>query len=181
MADLIAKTPCEGLLPLSVGTCTLSEVLPDAITSVSPQSGKTRAVSDALKKAHAVGFPLPNRTSGKEGLRCIWFAPDQAMLVGPIPDPIKGASLCDQSDGWAIMRLKGGNCDDVLARLIPVDLRASVFKRGHTARTMLNHMPLSITRTGANSFDLMVFRSMAQTAVHEISGAMKLAATRKAQ
>ena len=40
-------------------------------------------------------------------------------------------------DGWACVRLDGSAAEDVLARLVPVDLRGSVFKRGHTARAQL--------------------------------------------
>jgi len=34
-------------------------------------------------------------------------------------------------------------------------------------------VPASITRTGANAFDIMVFRSMAVTAVHELGVALR--------
>ena len=173
MASLPVKTPCEWLLPVSVGTCTLSELTPDAITSIAPVRGKTRAVSEALKKMHGVGFPARNRATGRQGARCIWFGPGLAMLVGPVSNVVKDAAMTDQSDGWAVMRLQGRDAEAVLARLVPVDLRARIFKRGHTARTLLFHVPVSITRTGVSGFDIMVFRSMAKTAVDELVQAMK--------
>lgn len=173
MANLIAKTPCEGLLPIAAGDCSLTEVTPEAITSIAPAKGKEKSVSDALKKAHGMVFPAPNRATGKDGSRLIWTGRGQALLVGPMPKAIAGAAMTDQSDAWAVMRLEGALAEDVLARLVPVDLRAATFKRGHTARTMLFHLSCSITRIGANAFDIMVFRSMAKTAVHELSTAMK--------
>ena len=87
--------------------------------------------------------------------------------------------MTDQSDGWAVMRLEGAGARDVLARLCPLDLRAPVFKRGHTARSLLGHMNASITRVGVNAFEIMVFRSMANTAVHELNEAMKSVAAQK--
>ena len=173
MVELITKSPCEGLLPLTVGGCSLHEVVVQAITSVAPARGQEKATSDALKKLHGVAFPAPGRATGKDGARCIWFGPGQAMLLGAPVAPIMGAVLSDQSDGWAVMRLSGPRAADALARLVPVDLRARAFKRGHTARTLLFHVPASITRTGANAFDIMVFRSMAATAMHELGVALR--------
>lgn len=173
MVSLIAKAPCEGLLPIAAGDCTLSEVSPEAITSIMPASGQEKSVSEALKRAHGLAFPAPNRATGKEGGRLVWTGLGQAFLVGPVPKPVSGAAMTDQSDAWAVMRLEGASAEAVLARLVPVDLRVVGFKRGHTARTMLFHMSCSITRVGANSFDIMVFRSMAKSAVHELSTAMR--------
>ena len=179
MVSLIAKTPCEGLLPLTVGRCTLAEVLPGAITSIMPAKGQETAVSDAIKAAHGMVFPAAGRATGRDGARLIWSGQGQALLVGPASGPIDGAAVTDQSDAWAVMRLEGEEAEDVLARLVPVDLRAAVFKRGHTARTMLFHMSCSITRVGPNAFDIMVFRSMARTAVHELTVAMKSVAAQR--
>jgi len=173
MASLIAKSPCADLLPLAAGTTMLTEILPEAITSIAPARGKAKAVSDALKAELGVAFPAPNRATGKEGARLIWTGGDQAFFIGPRPKAIAGAAITDQSDAWAVMRLEGADAEAVLARLVPVDLGAAAFKRGHTARTMLFHMSCSITRTGVNAFDILVFRSMAATGVHEVYRAMK--------
>ncbi|MGR3662489.1 MAG: sarcosine oxidase subunit gamma [Paracoccaceae bacterium] len=101
------------------------------------------------------------------------MGPGQAFLIGPEAQKLKGAALSDQTDGWSRMQVKGENSVAVLARLVPVDLRDATFKRSHTARTKLFHVGLSITRTGENQFELLVFRSMAKTVVDELSVAMK--------
>ena len=173
MANLIAQTPCMGLLPFSVGSCILSESLPEAITSIAPAKGQEKLVSDALKKNLGAAFPSANRTTGKEGARLVWSGRGQALFVGPKPGVIKGAAITDQSDAWAVMRLEGQCAEAVLARLVPVDVRIATFKRGHAARTQLFHMSCSIARIGATAFEIMVFRSMAKTAVHELSTAMR--------
>lgn len=173
MVKLIAKTPCEGLLPVSAGDCSLTELAPEAITSISPEKGREKLVSDTLDSSSGISFPAVNRATGKDGNRLIWSGAGQALLLGPAQKAVKGASTTDQSDAWAVMRLDGKNAEAVLARLVPVDLRAATFKRGHTVRTMLFHMTCSITRVGANTFDIMVFRSMAKSAVHELSTAMR--------
>lgn len=180
MAELIAKSPCEGLLPLSIGGVTLSEAAPGVLTSVAPYAGQEPALSVALKDAHGMAFPAPNRTTGRASARMIWLSRGQAMLVGPAPDPALAAhgALTDQSDAWAVVTLEGEGAVDVLARLVPLDLRAGAFKRGHTARTDLMHMMASLTRLGENAFQIMVFRSMAETLVHDLKTAMEGVAAR---
>ena len=180
MADLIALSACKDLLPLTVGGVTLSEVIPDAMTSLAPFKGQHKATSAALKAAHGMALPAPNRTSGKASARAIWLSRGQVMLVGPAPDIrlAEHAALTDQTDAWAVVRLKGIGVEDVLARLVPVDVRASVFKRGHTVRTDLMHMMASVTRVGDRAFQIMVFRSMAETLVHDLNSAMEAVASR---
>ena len=127
-----------------------------------------------------MALPAANRATRKAGARAIWFGREQALLVGIDPDAslAKHAALTDQSDAWAVTTLTGLQATDVLARLTPLDLRDAHFKRGHTARSDLMHMNASITRTGADSFMILVFRSMAQTLLHDIQTAMEGVAAR---
>ena len=180
MVELQAKSPFEGLLPLSVGSVDLSEVAPGHLTSIAPFRGQAKALSAALKDAHGMAAPAPNRVTGKEGARALWFGHDMLMLHGPAADGAlrKHAALTDQSHGWAIVRLEGADAAEVLARLTPIDLRDSQFKRGHTARTELRHMMASITRLGPQSYQVMVFRGFAETLVHDLKVAMQSVAAR---
>lgn len=180
MVELKAKSPCDGLLPLTIGRIKLSEADLGVLTSVAPYAGKTKATSAAMTKAHGVAFPAANRALGKDGARAVWFGRDMALLAGPAPDAglAKHAALTDQSDAWTCVELSGAGAEDVLARLVPVDLRAATFKRGHTVRSQIKHMNGLITLTGTNSFLLMVFRSMAATLVHDLQEAMASVASR---
>lgn len=180
VADLGMKSPCTGLLPLTIGTVTASEEVVGPLTSIAPFQGQMPEVSKALKGAYGMAFPAPGRTTGKAGARAIWFSQGQALLQGPVPDAMLAphAALTDQSDAWAVVRLEGKGAVDVLARLVPLDLRSSQFKRGHTARTELLHMMVSLIKIGENTFQIMVFRSMAQTLVHDLKTAMEGVAAR---
>lgn len=180
MAELSAISPCEGLLPLRIGSQSLTEETSGAMTSLAPGKGGDKPLSQALKVAHGLAYPALNRTTGKPGARAIWFGRGQAMLLGPVPDPALGAhaTLTDQSDAWAVVRLEGAAATDVLARLVPLDLRGKQFRRGHTARTELAHMMASVTRVGDKAFIIMVFRSMATTLVHDLKTAMEAVAAR---
>lgn len=178
MASLIEITPCDGLLPKIAGGMVLSELPFARMTSVAPLKGKSRALGAALK-AMGLGWPAPGASFGAGDAAILWSGMDQAYLVGTDPEPLQGlAALTDQSDGWARMRLKGPGGEAALARLVPLDLRPEVFPVGKVARTGLNHMMLHLTRSGPDSFDLMVFRSMAASAVHELHQAMEAVAAR---
>lgn len=180
MVSLIAKTPAEGQEPVEIGAARLSEVFCDALTSIAPFDGKERAASAALQKATGAKFPAPNRTTGKPGARAIWFGRGQAMFIGSFDVGALGqlAAITDQSDAWAALRLEGDAAEEVLARLTPLDLRAREFKPGQTARSDLQHMMASVTRTGIKSFEIIVMRSMARTAWHEIEAAMRRVAAK---
>lgn len=178
MAELLATSPLEGLVPLSAGPFTLSDAGVARITSVAPFAGKEKAVSAALKKAHGLAFPAPNTAISKGEARIVWTGRGQAFLIGADPAPLAGiAALTDQSDGWAVLRLDGPEAERVLARKVAVDLRPAVFGEGAAVRTALGHMMSVILRAGAG-FEIFVFRSMAHTAVHEIGEAMRAVAAR---
>ncbi|WP_375550657.1 sarcosine oxidase subunit gamma [Rhodophyticola porphyridii] len=182
MARLIAKSAASGLLPIEIGTVTLTEETPAAITALMPFAGKLRALSAALKAAHGVPFPGPNRSSAKGGTRVCWSGLDEAFLIG---DPAQAdladhAAVVDQTDAWAVLHLEGKDAAEVLARLTPINLGREHFKRGHAARSLIGHMTALIIRTGAQGFTILIFRSMAATAIHELDVAMRGVAARAA-
>jgi len=166
VVKLIAKTPCAGLLPSEVGTLTLEEVVIDKAVSVAPFKGQEETVAAAMP----VAFPKPNRVSGSDP-RAIWIGPGQALLIGADLVDVP-AAIVDQSDGIAVVRVSGDAVQDVLARLVPVNLAA--MKVGHTARTLIGHMTGSVTQVGQNAFELMVMRSMAGTLVHDLERAARI-------
>lgn len=178
MIRLIEKTPCEALLPVACGALTLREIVGDRVTSVAPLKGQAAKLATALKKL-GLGWPAPNTATTSGTASIVWTGRDQAFLIGADPEGLDGlAALTDQSDGWARMRLEGPGAADVLARLVPLDLRG--FAPGQAARSQLGHMMAILTAPEKGSFDIMVFRSMAETAVHEIHHAMKAVSARAA-
>lgn len=181
MVELQEVSPCAGLVPVTLGQVRLEEMAVGQMTSLSP-FGDASALSAALEAGHGVAWPKAGRSTStvKDGVRCIWFGRNEALLIGPAPDRAlgKAAAVVDQSDAWAVVSLQGLGSVDVLARLVPVDLRAASFKQGHTARTQLLHMSASITKLGPDHFMIMVFRSMAASLVHDLKQAMAAVASR---
>lgn len=166
MPELIAKSALDGR-SLTLGTVTLAEVEVGPITSVAVFPGGAKAVAKGLKTL-GLAMPEPNRFSEKKGARIVWTGRDQAFLIGVVPPVLEGAAVTDQSDGWAVLSVSGAAAVDVLARLVPVDLRLAAFPVGRAIRTQANHMNVVILRVGDHAFEILVFRSMARTAWHEL-------------
>lgn len=179
MVELREKSPCAELLPVTLGTVTAEENAVGPIASLSP-FGDASGLAAALQEAHGVALPGVGETTVKGDLRCIWFGMREVLLMGVVPDPAlrAGAAVVDQSDAWAVVDLHGRGAVDVLARLVPLDLRESAFAVGRTARTQVVHMSASITRVEKDCFRIMVFRSMAGTLVHDLAQAMAGVASR---
>jgi sarcosine oxidase subunit gamma len=177
--SLIATPALQGLTPITHGTLTLAEATPARLTSVAPFRGQAEAVGRALDPL-GLRFPAANAVIEGAGGRIVWTGPGQAFLLDADPAPLAGlAALTDQSDGWVGLRLSGAGCEEALARLIPLDLRPQVFGPGAAARAPLGHM-LSVVMRRAEGIEILVFRSMARTAVHEITVAMAALAARQA-
>ena len=180
MPDLIAKSPLAGRAALTLAGATLSEADLGQITSVAPFKGQDKALARALKVL-GLSFPAPNQVSRAGDVRLVWTGRDQAFLIGAAPQGLDGlAALTDQSDGWAALRLDGPGAWDVLARLYPLDLRAAAFPVGRVARAPFTHMSSILMRPGPDSFEMLVFRSMARTAWHEAEAALQALAARAA-
>lgn len=164
MPELIAKSALAGLAPVTLAKTTLSEAALGPITSIACFPGKLEAVTARLG-----AFPAPNEVKGA----LIWSGPEQAFLLGPAPDLAGLAAVTDQTGGWAALRLSGPNAEAALMRLYPLDLRTAHFAPGTCARAPLGHMQSVLVRE-AEGFLILVFRSMARTAWHEVETALHL-------
>lgn len=174
MADLIEKTAATGLLPVTHGTLTLSETV-TPLTSVMPFKGRDKSVRATLG-----AWPATGRAVKSPHGPVLWSGRGQAFVCGVAPDGLDTvAAVTDQSDAWCVLVLEGDGLEGALARLTPLDLNPAVFKRGNTARSLLGHMNALFHRVSAKRIEILVFRSMAKTAVHELEHAMKSIAARQ--
>lgn len=177
MPELIAKPALEKK-PLTLAETTLETLDLGPITSVALYPGQEKTAAKALKPL-GLSFPAPNRFSAKSGAWMVWTGREQAFLIGAEPPALaEAAALTDQSGGWAAFRLHGAKVAEVLARLVPLDLRDKAFPPGSAARAPLGHMSAVIWRAEDGGILLMVFRSMARTAWHELETALRTVAAR---
>nr|WP_239479888.1 sarcosine oxidase subunit gamma family protein [Actibacterium sp. 188UL27-1] len=175
---MVAQMPLDGL-DVSLGDARLVEMDLGPVTLLS--AGQDSDLAQALQAAHGLSWPAPGGVVEQGEARILWFGLGQALLIGIVPNPSLGdhAALTDQSDAWAAMALSGPNARSVLVRLTPLDLRDGAFAVGRTARTMLQHMGCSLTRTGADAYLILVMRSMAASAAHDLTDAMAMVAARQ--
>ncbi len=180
MPEYIAKTALEGRAPLDVAGTVLMEVDHGRIASIQPFPAQEKAVAKVLKPL-GFGFPAVGKFAVKDGALIAWSGREQAFLIGvDCPDFGKAAAVTDQSGAWVSLDLNGPLAVQALARYVPMDLRLSAFGVGSAARTPLYHMSAVILRLGEDQFRIMVFRSMARTAWHEMEVALKTLAARAA-
>mgnify|MGYP002780172625 CR=1 FL=1 len=151
----------------------MSPVDPGEVWSVAPHRGREGAVARALG-----GWPEPSRMARSGPGKLVWVGPGRALLVGREPPAGLPAALVDLSDAHAVLRLEGPGVRDVLARLVPVDLSERAFPEGGSARTLLNHMTVTLLRVSPRAWEVWGFRSMAGTMAGEIGHAMRGVAAR---
>ncbi|MFN3642720.1 MAG: sarcosine oxidase subunit gamma [Gemmobacter sp.] len=179
MADLLATEACAGLgLRVARGGTTLAAWDPGPIAAIAPYAAGTAATAAALAP-FGLAWPDPGRMTTNGAARLAFAGRGTCFLIGVAPPSLgAAAAVTDQSDGWAGLCLTGAAAPDVLARLVAIDLRPAALPPGSAVRAMLNHMPLCLMRT-EGAFELLVFRSMARTAVHDLTEAMIRVAARR--
>ncbi|MEL6206383.1 MAG: sarcosine oxidase subunit gamma [Pseudomonadota bacterium] len=172
MTDLTPNSVLGGARHDAHGSV-LSEATPSALFLIQPFPGQAARVTDALISAYGVPFPGPGETARTAQVEIRWAGRAQALLFatnapGGLGD---AAAATDVSDVYARLLLTGAAGADILARFVPIDLSPSAFPSGATAKTLLNHIPAHVTSL-ADGFEIMVMRSFAHTAFHEIAEAM---------
>lgn len=178
MAELIAKTALAGQAAVTRAGTTLAEVDLGPVTSIAVFPGQEKAAAKALKPL-GLAFPAPNGLAQKAGARLVWTGRAQAFLIGvEAPDMGDAAAVTDQSGGWAALSLTGPAAAEALMRLVPLDLRPGAFPVGRAVRAPLYHLQAVIWREAEAALMVMVFRSMARTAWHEIDEALRSLAAR---
>jgi methylglutamate dehydrogenase subunit D len=99
------------------------------------------------------------------------WIPDLRSAVGDT------ASVADQSDAYAILRLSGPALRETLAKLVPLDLHPRAFRIGDVAATLAAQIGALLWRIddgadGHSVIELAVYRSMAASLWHALRGAV---------
>ena len=82
MVELVAKTPCAGLLPVSVGDLRLEECEMLPMSVIMPFAGKAEAVGAALQKAYGLALPSVKKAEIDGETSVLWFGQGQFLLRG---------------------------------------------------------------------------------------------------
>jgi sarcosine oxidase subunit gamma len=83
------------------------------------------------------------------------------------------ASITDQTDAYAVLRLAGSNVRNTLCKLIPLDIHPRAFKIGDVAVTVGAHIGVTVWRldepNGSAVFEIAVPASMAASFWHALT------------
>lgn len=148
-----------------------------SLVSVMARRGKWPAVEAAAENLFGHKPPARPAAVFTPAAALVWSGPGQFLILSAgdgFSDPLApfaqafgdAASLSDQSDGRALIRVSGGHARDALAKVSSLDLHPAVFPVGAAAATSVDHTNVSLWRgadaaDGAPVFDLLVFRSFA--------------------
>lgn len=86
--------------------------------------------------------------------------PDLAALISGLGPEVE---VVDQSHGRVRIRLRGPRVEHVLAKGTAVDTVIGAFTIGHAATTLFGHIGVHLTRTGADTFEILVLRGFAES------------------
>lgn len=139
-------------------------------------SGKQQLVRAAIQGAYVGALPSkPQRVVMDRGVEFIWTGLDQWLAVAPreagrdleheLRSVLRGlASVTDQSDARAVVRVSGRRSRELLARGVPIDLDPRVFPANGAAITHASHIGVVLWQIGKEpEYDVAVFRSFADS------------------
>lgn len=134
-------------------------------------------VADAVRAAAGVDVPgvrQVTRDGGNEdGRAVVWMAPDELLLLVPYAEAGDVAArlrealagqhhlALDMSDARVVIRLTGAAVGEVLAKGAPPDLSDRAFPPGSARRTHLGGVAVAFWRLGAETWEVVAFRSYA--------------------
>jgi heterotetrameric sarcosine oxidase gamma subunit len=99
--------------------------------------------------------------------RYLMSADRAANLPGRLSRLLDGvAAVTDQSDLWIYFDVSGAGVQEVLSRVVPVDLRAAAFPVGGLALTRAGHLDVRLFRIETLRFEIAVARSYAEDLGH---------------
>jgi sarcosine oxidase subunit gamma len=151
----------------------LSERVDLGLATVATRRGKADELAAAVHAAY--GVDLPSGSSVATGVTVAfmgtaprqWFAVSEALANGALADDLTArlaglASITDQSDGRAVVRISGPCAREVLAKGLPIDLHPAVFRAGSAATSTISHMGAQVWQVDdAPTYDIAVFRGFA--------------------
>jgi sarcosine oxidase subunit gamma len=153
----------------------LSERTGLALFVISAGAGKAGEVASKVVSLTGLDLPLAPKRVSKDGFALIGTAPGQWLavvegraalaLLAKLASGLKGlATIIDQSDGKAVLRISGPRARDTLAKGCSLDLDPRVFKLGSAGTTPVALIDCIIWQVDdPPSYDLAVPTSFAES------------------
>ena len=153
----------------------LSERTGLALCVISAGANKANEVAAKMHSVTGLALPMEQMRVSKNGFALIGTAPGQWLAVAESKEAralpamlgvaLKGvATVVDQSDGKAVLRISGPRAREVLAKGCSLDLHRSVFKPGSAGTTPVALIDCVIWQVDETpSYDLAVPTSFAES------------------
>jgi heterotetrameric sarcosine oxidase gamma subunit len=150
----------------------LSEIQPGSIVQVAAWPGHEKQLIATIKSA--TGLAVPDGAGGgvhKDGKAAFGFAPGKFLISieeeGLADRLIQAVSIdvgtvIDLSHGRTALRISGPKAERVLAKFFAIDFSLPSIPFGSGISTNHHDIFAQIQRTGADQFDLTIFRSFAR-------------------
>ena len=151
----------------------LSQPRPQAIMQVAAWRGREKALMATV--ARVAGLELPDGAGAGVVMAdraAFGFAPGRFLLVADQAETLSGlrdavdadtGTVTDLSHGRTAIRIAGPRAEWVLAKFFALDFSLPAFPL-HAGRATVHHDIFAlIQRTGADAFDVYVFRSFARS------------------
>ena len=151
----------------------LSERAGLALAAVMVRKGAREALTRRVRTVFGLDLPPTSRRAALGSLAFVWVGPGHWLAVTEGGDGNSFekllrhdlsnlASITDQSDGRAVVRIAGIRARDALAKGVPVDLNPRVFTAGDAAVTTVGHIGVHLWQLDeAPTYEFAVFRSYA--------------------
>lgn len=154
----------------------VAEVRDVALATVAPRAGRREAIRQALHAAFGIAPPdgmgaaFSDAATIAAAERGSWLVADHrgGDAARRCREAAAGlASVVDQSDARALLRLRGPRLMETLAKGLEIDLHPRAFPAGSVALTALSHVPVGVwKRREALVLDLLVPRPTAADLWH---------------
>jgi heterotetrameric sarcosine oxidase gamma subunit len=147
---------------------------PLSIVTVMARKGRAEALAGALRDSFDLALPGPGESATATEFALRWAGPEQWLAIaesgrdGNLHQRLttalaEAASLVDQSHGRVAIVIAGPRARAVLAKGTAVDLHPTRFRPGQVAMTQMAHVGVHLTQTTPDVFELLVFRSFAES------------------
>ena len=181
---LKATTPLDGY-SAEFNSVILKELSRISIVSLSFSPAMAHSLHVILKKQFGLGAPQPGKfeITKKDNAKLLWMARDQYFLLfdETDPNPAKqvqsrignAAYVTDQSDSHVVLAASGDRVLEALERICMINLHPESFPTGSCARTTMEHIGVTIVKTGEADFLLLSARSSASSFLHAVEQSAK--------
>ena len=163
----------------------VSEVMGKSLVMVAIPRGTLANVESSIKKSCGLTIPKMQQSSeSSDSSITLWRLQNNQVLAYFSYDGDDSESYLktkfntsayytDQSDTWAMIRVKGPRSRDVLERICPINIDKDVFSVGNVSRTVMAHIGTIIFRDEDDSYVLLTMRSFGRSMLHAIEVSAK--------